>query len=309
MTEFLYKIEQKLTQNGNWKFLAGLFVGPLLLSVLFAFALTSTLAPISRVYTINDIIKKISQLNQKPNFDYLETKPEYQYYRPYENQYYPPQIDYTLKAPIPPIDQIAEIQNNELLGRASQPTQEQIDFANKLQTKWDIAKQTNDFRELQKENLPLYSESINKVSPGDCIDKLNFKHNEAIRVDYYTTKYDGYQNSGFNVSLDTGPKAGKNYSRGQDIIGFSLGLSCFIPTPSQIVQNTLSANNYILVDCREILFLNERFVNSLLPNKCMRMRDNASSWIFTDKDGVQFDFNLIGAKEIQDSLKLEIDLK
>jgi hypothetical protein len=181
--------------------------------------------------------------------------------------------------------------------------------AAKNQTKWDDAKKTGDFKALAEQIL---NQGGEVPQPGDCIYNIDPKHNPNITISKSSIKNTATnQVSGsFRSNFILGLKAGSNgASKGDDIIGYNLEFTCQKLNPKYSMLGSFGPDGFIKVNCDEIMFLSANFRQKLQPEKCARMRDNASFWIFRDTNDIEYSWSLLGAKEIKDTLQLEIDYK
>jgi hypothetical protein len=208
-----------------------------------------------------------------------------------------------------------EIRNNEQIMYTNpaprlniEPSRTEQDLKN--QEKWDNAKKTGDFKTLL--NLQTGSGFGDKPVAGDCIDTIDFKHNPTIEIPKVSIKDEQAKTIFGQVSLNymIGMKENRgSASRGDDIIGFSMEFRCQKYDPKTPFINSFGLDGFIKVDCNEIMFLSPKFKQTLNADSCVRMRDNGSFWLFRDINGIEYDWNFIGAKEIKDTLQLEIDVK
>jgi hypothetical protein len=203
--------------------------------------------------------------------------------------------------------------------KKTQPEQSEIENRNVLenekllaaknQTKWDEAKKTGDFKTLAEQ---ISNQGGEVPQPGDCIYNIDPKHNPNITISKSSIKNTATNevSGSFRSSFILGLKAGSNgASKGDDIIGYNLEFTCQKLNPKYSLLDSFGPDGFIKVNCDEIMFLSANFRQKLLPEKCTRMRDNASFWIFQDTNGFEYSWSLLGAKEIKDTLQLEIDYK
>lgn len=212
-------------------------------------------------------------------------------------------------------------QKNQLVNNYPQPRSEQTFKENqnvienenllaiKNQAKWDEAKKSGNFKSIADQ---IANQGGETPQPGDCVYNIDPKHNPNIVLNKYsikntsTNEVSGNFRSNFILGLKPG-SSGTN--KGEDIIGFNLEFLCQKLNPKYSLLDSFGPDGFIKVDCYEIMFLSANFRQKLLPDKCARMRDNASFWIFQDINGIEYDWNFLGAKEIKETLQLEIDYK
>jgi hypothetical protein len=189
-----------------------------------------------------------------------------------------------------------------------EPSRTEQDLRN--QEKWDNAKKTGDFKTLS--SLKTGGGFGDMPVEGDCIEGLNFKHNPAIDLPKISIKDEQARTVFGQVSLNyiIGIKEkSASATKGDDIIGFSMEFRCQKYDPKTPFINSFGLDGFIKVDCSEIMFLSPKFKQTLNADSCVRMRDNGSFWLFRDINSVEYSWNFIGAKEIKDTLQLEIDVK
>jgi hypothetical protein len=182
-------------------------------------------------------------------------------------------------------------------------------LATRNQTKWDEAKKTGDYKAIASQ---ISNQGGVTPQKGDCIYNIDPKHNPNIPISRYTVKNTntdedaGIFRSNYILSIKSGSSSA---STGQDVIGFNLDFLCKKFNPKYSLLDSLGPDRFIKISCDEIMFLSSSFRQKLVFDNCFRMRDNASYWIFRDINGIEYNWNFIGAKEIKDTLQLEIDYK
>jgi hypothetical protein len=313
MTKFLYKIEQKLTQNGNWKFLAGAGVSIIAIFILFAISLiflpyrTYRIIPSFISYQITNFPSNIedqelsihNKIGELLHPELVRPKAEYRYQSVEELYANTPQ-------PLPQSQFITETWS-------SRPKVEGLDYQQiqKNQDKLDQAKKSGDFTTIQNLQNVYFDQSYKSVRVSSCMDNIFTKIKDGVKIDMGFQAQENSESSwgSFQVDSYLGSRNGYN-NIGKDIIGFRFNFSC----GKAKYENTQSKFTHldpslIKIPCNEIQFLTQNFIDQLDPNQCVRSRDLASTWSFVGKNGVGYSWDYFGGQEIIDSLDLKIDLK
>jgi hypothetical protein len=205
------------------------------------------------------------------------------------------------------VNEQQEIQN---FNRDKAIQEDSYKTAIKNQELWDTAKKTGNFKDVV---FSISNQGGEAPQPGECMYNVDPKHNPAIDLPKFSLKnpVTGEVSGIFRSNFILGLKPGSNgASKGSDTIGFNLEFVCQKYNPKYSFVDSFGPEGFVKVDCGEIMFLSQNFRQKLNPDTCVRMRDNASFWLFRDnKNEIEYDLNLLGAKEIKETLQLEIDLK